>query len=648
MTLSHMLQPFRIGDMTLKNRVAAPPHAAGLADLLGSEADAERYITYWESLAEGGTAMVTAHNGQMQNNVPPGFDPTGVGAVSDGIFRHPLYVERMGMLTPRVQAFGTRVIMQCVMQGGMPHAPSQTLSGPTINDVPHALTRREIAWFTNEYRFSARQALAAGCDGFELHANHDDLIEWFLSPLTNFRSDEYGGSFENRMRFLAEILSEIREEVGRKLVIGVRLNMFESEPGGYDTEHAMQIAEWIEQTGMVDYLHLVVGTGWGFPSYIQSPHFASGQWAEMAGQFRKRLNLPIIYAGRVNRPEVAEDIIKAGYADMVAVGRGHLADAAFVAKAKGERGGLANLRPCIGTNDCINRIVTEGLPLACAANPALAAGDRKPLAKAAENKSMLVIGGGPAGMQLAMTAAQRGHRVQLWEKEERLGGQLLLGSQLPGNALFRELIRYQSKQLDDLGVDVQCGREASRDDIIAAEADEVVFATGATPRRPSIPGMESAPDMSSVLRGGTTLGDNVAVVVQDDNLYPLAFGDLLARRGHNVTLFIQTHAPAPHVSRYSAGTYLGRLSEAGVKLVLMEAVTAFENGQVKTRNIYSQRTSVHEGFDDAVFCCGGLSQDSLFREVEEMRENVHVVGDAYAPRRLIFATKTAYGLGRTL
>jgi 2,4-dienoyl-CoA reductase-like NADH-dependent reductase (Old Yellow Enzyme family) len=232
MALSRIFEPVRLGAMTVRNRIAAPPHAAMLGALLGTEEEGEMYISYWRSLAEGGTGYLIALNGYLENLLAPGFDPQSVGARKGGVFRHPLYIERMGRLAAECKALGARVGTQIIMQGGMPHGPSLTLSGPVINLAPHVLSRGEIKWFTAEYRHSALQAQAAGVEAIELHANHDDLIEWFLSPLTNQRTDDYGGSFERRMAFLGEILAEIRDGAGSAMTVGVRLNMAEAERRG--------------------------------------------------------------------------------------------------------------------------------------------------------------------------------------------------------------------------------------------------------------------------------------------------------------------------------------------------------------------------------------------------------------------------------
>lgn len=643
-----MFEPIRIGSMTVKNRVVAPPHAALMGNILGNDEEADRYISYWVSIARGGTGLLVALNGFLENFVPPGFDPSGVGSRKAGVFRHPLFVERMGRLAHEARAHGACVSTQIIMQGGMPHGPSSVLSGPVINQIPHALTRREIAQFVQEYRVSAEQALAAGLNGIELHANHDDLLEWFLSPLTNERSDSYGGSFEGRMAFLGEILSEIREGVGEKLAIGVRLNMTESEPGGYDREGGLAIAGWLQQTGMVDYLHLVMGTGWGYPSYIQTPHFRPGEWAAMAGEFKRQLHLPIVYAGRVNRPEVAEQILAAGHADMVGVGRAHLADAAFVNKAQGRDGAL--FRPCIGTNDCINRGLAEGLPFACTVNPALGVGDRKALSLARRKRRLLVVGGGPAGMQLAITARELGHDVALWEKSATLGGQILLAAKVPAQDGFLDLVRYQSTRLEELGVAVSLEREATAEAIIGTGSDVVAIATGARARWPRIEGIDGAHicDMWEFLRGEAKVGENVAVVVQEDHVAPLALADMLGRQGRRVTMFIQTNGPAPQVARYSIGTFLGRLSEVGVRLVCMEAVSAIDLPHIRTRNVYSQRETVHDAFDSVILACGALPDGGLFAELEDRHEDIRILGDAYAPRRIVFATQQGYELAKRI
>jgi len=642
-----LFEPFELAGRRIKNRIVAPPHAARLGYLTGTETEAAAYIGYWESIACGGTGWMICLNGFIENVIPIGFEPTGIGSRKRGHFRDPLFVERMGRLTSAIHAQGGFASTQMIMQGGMPHGPSATVSGPTINLVPHVLTICEIKAFVAEYAFSAKASLDAGLDGIELHANHDDLIEWFMSPLTNQRDDDYGGSFENRMRFLTEIIDAIRAAVGDRLVLGARLNMEQTEPGGFDEGGSLRIAEYLQDRCGIDYLHLVMGTGWGYPSYIQTHHFDPAHWREKAGRFRERLKLPIIYAGRVNSHEAAERVLEGGFADLVGVGRAHLADADFA--RKGREGRTFEIAPCIACNECISLPMTDALPFACTVNPALNR-DTGPLEPAATPRRLLVIGGGPAGMQLAATARARGHQVELWERQSRLGGQMLLSSQLPTQGEFSGYIAFQQRRLEALGVDVRLGVDADAERVTAAAADIVAIATGAVPRRPSIPGIDDrrVHDAWQIIGGEVTPGHRVAVIVQDDHIAPMGLAHWLAERGHDVTMFIQTYVPAPLVSRYSMGTFLGRLSELDVKLVTTEAVAQIALPTITTRHSYSQKRTVYEGFDTVALACGGVSDSALFDSLEGRVPELHVLGDAYAPRRMIFATQQAHALGKAL
>ncbi|MDR7303940.1 oxidoreductase [Haloactinomyces albus] len=227
----HVFEPIRIGAMSLRNRVMLPPHASAIGNLWGSQADANRNIAYWESRAKAGVAWIDGVAGRVRNRLVPGFEPHGYGAETTGFYRLPFFVERVQQMVAAIHAAGATVTSQLTVIGGNPHTPSRQLSAPLYNSRPHVLRRDEIAWYVEEYRFSARQARRAGLDGIELHLNHDDLLEWFLSPLTNHREDEFGGSLENRARFAVQVLTAVREEIGTDMTLGVRFNLREEMPG---------------------------------------------------------------------------------------------------------------------------------------------------------------------------------------------------------------------------------------------------------------------------------------------------------------------------------------------------------------------------------------------------------------------------------
>jgi 2,4-dienoyl-CoA reductase-like NADH-dependent reductase (Old Yellow Enzyme family)/thioredoxin reductase len=645
----NLFSPVRIGSMKLRNRVMVPPHTALMGPLWGTQEQADQHVAYIRARAEAGVAWFDTITGHIDNLYVPGFDPVGVGARTKGYIRLPHFRDRIGQLTEAIHGAGSKLTIQLVSQGGLPNAPSSALSTPMLNAVPHALTREEIAWYVKEFSWSAGEAQAAGADGVEFHLNHDDILEWFMSPLTNRRDDEYGGNFENRMRIVMEILRESRELTGDNFTIGVRLNMFEEMVGGYDLGGGIQIAQYLEASGLIDFVSLVVGSNWGNPSYIQPHAYAPGEWADMSGEFARALTLPVAYTGRVTTPEIAESIIARGNAAVVGLARAVIADAEWVRKA--EQGRADQIRPCTGCNDCISASLVEKLTLSCSVNPHLGTEVKEiwPV-PARTSRSVLVIGGGPAGMEVAALAAERGHRVEIWEKSDHLGGQLSTAVNAPTYEGFADYLSWQQSRLDRLGVSVREGQAATAKEVLKAQSDVVVIATGANPRYPDVTGVDRANvhDMREVLDGAVTPGKRVLVVAQDDHMPPLAVADFLATAGHEVTVVYATNGPAPLLSRYMIGGILARLDNAGVKLRYTEIVTGVTDEGVHVRHSYSGRADLISGIDSVVLACGGVPEASLYEELKGRHPRVHLIGDAFAPRRLLFATKQAYALASML
>jgi 2,4-dienoyl-CoA reductase-like NADH-dependent reductase (Old Yellow Enzyme family)/thioredoxin reductase len=620
-----------------------------MGPLWGTQEQADQHVAYIRARAEAGVAWFDTITGHIDNLYVPGFDPVGVGARTKGYIRLPHFRDRIGQLTEAIHGAGSKLTIQLVSQGGLPNAPSSALSTPMLNAVPHALTREEIAWYVKEFSWSAGEAQAAGADGVEFHLNHDDILEWFMSPLTNRRDDEYGGNFENRMRIVMEILRESRELTGDNFTIGVRLNMFEEMVGGYDLGGGIQIAQYLEASGLIDFVSLVVGSNWGNPSYIQPHAYAPGEWADMSGEFARALTLPVAYTGRVTTPEIAESIIARGNAAVVGLARAVIADAEWVRKA--EQGRADQIRPCTGCNDCISASLVEKLTLSCSVNPHLGTEVKEiwPV-PARTSRSVLVIGGGPAGMEVAALAAERGHRVEIWEKSDHLGGQLSTAVNAPTYEGFADYLSWQQSRLDRLGVSVREGQAATAEEVLKAQSDVVVIATGANPRYPDVTGVDRANvhDMREVLDGAVTPGKRVLVVAQDDHMPPLAVADFLATAGHEVTVVYATNGPAPLLSRYMIGGILARLDNAGVKLRYTEIVTGVTDEGVHVRHSYSGRADLISGIDSVVLACGGVPEASLYEELKGRHPRVHLIGDAFAPRRLLFATKQAYALASML
>jgi 2,4-dienoyl-CoA reductase-like NADH-dependent reductase (Old Yellow Enzyme family)/thioredoxin reductase len=640
--LGPLFEPVRVGRMSLRNRIVLPPHGRLTGDLFGSDREAARNVAYWRSRAADGAAWICGLNGFVANRLIPGFEPTGVGATSRGVFRLPQFRDRAAQYAEAVRDEGAYASAQLIMQGGMPHSPSGVLANDTNNQVPHVLTRSEIAQFVDEYAFSAAEAKAAGLDGVELHANHEDLLQLFLSPATNLRADDYGGDDERRLRLLLDVLSAIRAEVGPDYTVGVRLNMDEFYPGGYELNDGVRIAQALDASGTIDYLHCVVGNNWGAPSYIQPHDWAPAQWAPLAAQFRTALRVPVAYTGRVSSLAVAAEVIRSGAADVVGIARAAFADGRLVTNS---RAGLP-VRPCVGTNDCLHRVIVEGLRFGCSVNPATGRESDPPPAPVATPRRVLVAGGGPAGMELAALLAERGHAVTLAERAPHLGGQLLVAAHARENAAYLDFVAYQEQRLTAAGVDVRLGDVVTVEDVRAHAPDVLAVATGARPRRPDIEGIDAphVVDGWAALTGAVPIGHRVVVLAMDDHMPPLTIAAHLADRGHDVRLLYPGPAIAPLVGKYSIGAPLARLGAADAHVVVAERAVRIDAGRVVARQIYSGTLREHTDVDTVVLACGVTPVNDLYDACREVVDEVHVLGDAYAPRRISFATRQAYEL----
>ncbi|MFW6773928.1 FAD-dependent oxidoreductase [Nocardioides sp. CPCC 205120] len=646
----HVFSPVTVGTMHLRNRVMLPPHASAIGNIYGTDTEAERNIAYFvERCRDDGPAWVASLSTHVRNHLVPGFEPTGVGAATLGFFRLPFFVERVQAYSDALHALDTRVTVQMVHQGGMPHGASAVPSNPVLNLVPHVMDTDDIDAFVAEYAYSARLAQEGRADGVELHLNHDDLHEWFLSPLTNRREDAYGGSLENRARFATECLRAIRDAVGSTMTVGVRLNIREEVPGGYDVAGGVELAAYLESTGLIDYVHGVVGSPWGNPSYIQPTYNDPAEFAALAGELRRAVALPVVHTGRINHPDVAERVLAAGHADVVGMARAHIADGDLLAKARAGR--ADEIRPCVGGNECISRRYVENLPFGCAVNPRTSHEDEAPWHNPAPGRRLLVVGGGPAGMELAALAAEGGMEVELREAEPELGGQLRYVVRAPRHEGYARYLDWQVRRLSRLGVTLRLGERVTADDVRAAGADVVAVATGAGPRRPDIRGADAPHvlDVRDVLAGTAAPGRRVLVVAQDDHVAPLSVADHLAGAGHDVHVVYATHQPAPLLGRYIIGGILGRLDAQDVRMTFMEEVVDIGRHGVTTRNVYSWRERPLDAeFDSVVLACGSVPDPRLYDELKDELPEVHVLGDAYAPRRLVFATRQAWALAQQL
>jgi len=649
--LETLFAPIKIGSMTVPNRIAATTYSinAGRADGLPDDSFIEHHL----QRARGGAGWIGGETWVLPTPLPPGRGDEilpGTGAVRFAIYEHPDFVPRVRRFTAAVHDCGA----VCVMQ--LTHL--QSLMGPSavplpLNSdyIPHVLDADEIDAMLDAYGHAAAAFAAAGADAVEVHCAHEALPEWFLSPLTNHRRDRWGGSRQNRIRFVVEAVERIRRTAPPALNVGLRLNADQCRDGGYDLAEMSAMTAAICAAVRVDYLSVDVGSTWGHPSYIAPMQYGSAPFADHAAAIRGAAGgVPVLYAGRVTDPELGAALLAEGKADLVGMTRALLADPQMPHKVRSGR--RAEIRPCIGCNTCIGKVVHGEVktPL-CAVNPAVGGESAwASVRPAARPKRVVVVGGGPAGLETARVAAERGHSVTLLERAAQLGGMLRLAAAAPRREAFLSYPAWAAANLRRLGVALRCGVDADEDAILALAPDAVVIATGARPRRADdrIGAGARAHDFAEVLRGDVALGRRVVVVSEDDHMITPSVADCIAERGIAVEILHKWTAIAEQVERYTRGIVFHRLYSRGVVIRPMQRFTGFAGGVVRAANTLTGEPLEIEAVDSVVFSLGMESEDRLARSLKGRVAELHNVGSSFAPRFLAEATQHGANVGRLL
>ena len=529
-------------------------------------------------------------------------------------------------------------------------APSP-LPSPNDSLIPHEMTESEIAEIEEAFAVSAKNLVAAGYDGIEIHGAHGYLVAQFLSPQANVRTDRYGGPLENRMRFLLEVLEQVRAVIPEEAPLGVRISADEDLEGGITLDDSKVIAARLRSIGWVDYISVTRGIR---NYYIKDMSFPPGVSVGLAHGIRDASGLPIMVAGRITHPTQAEQILADANADLIGMARAWITDPEWANKAQDSR--LDEIRPCVGAlQDCR----TGG---GCMHNPsARREATWGPLKPAARAKKVVVVGGGPAGLEAAVVAASRGHDVVLFEREPRLGGQVAIAANGPGRAEIEGVISYRAELLHRLGVRIHLKREATPDDILAEGPDAVVIATGALPREPEEVGWKG-----NIITAWELLANDSdsrklaaesreAVVVDDGSGFweTCSAAEYLGTGGSHVTLIAPTRSIGVSIPAESIIPLLVRLRRLGVTLLPMSRVAAVEPGRVCVYDVIRMAAtrSLEEVWlpaDLVVVNAGKLVNDGLVDRLVGHVAQVHAVGDCVAPRRISHAVLEAHRVARAI
>ncbi|MDQ1040676.1 2,4-dienoyl-CoA reductase (NADPH2) [Streptomyces sp. V3I8] len=497
----HLLQPLDLGHTTLRNRVLMGSMHVGLEE---AEHGFERMAEFYAARARGGVGLI----------VTGGIAPNEAGRPYEGGAKMTTEAEaeQHAAITAAVHREGGKIAMQILHFGRYAYhqdlvAPS-ALQAPISPHTPRALTDDEVERTVDDYARAARLARSAGYDGVEIMGSEGYLINEFIAARTNERDDRWGGSYENRIRFPLEIVRRVREAVGDDFIIVYRLSMLDLVPGGSSLDEVITLARAVEAAGAT-----VINTGIGWHE-ARIPTIATsvprGAYTWVTKKVMGAVSIPLVTTNRINTPELAEQLLADGHADMVSMARPMLADPDFVAKAAAGRPEAINT--CIGCNQACLDHTFSGRITSCLVNPRACHETELVLTPTRTRKRIAVVGAGPAGLACAVGAAERGHDVTLYDAAGEIGGQLNVARRVPGKQEFDETIRYFRTQLDLHGVDVRLNTPVAAGDLTAYE--EVVVATGVGPRTPEIPGVEhpSVVGYLDVLRDGAPVGDRVAIL----------------------------------------------------------------------------------------------------------------------------------------
>ncbi|MFJ6793027.1 FAD-dependent oxidoreductase [Streptomyces sp. NPDC091268] len=497
----HLLSPLDLGFTTLPNRVIMGSMHTGLEEHQGGF---ERLAAFYAERARGGAGLI----------VTGGIAPNDAGRPFEGGSRLTTEEEAAEhrVITEAVHAEGGKIAMQILHFGRYAYhedlvAPS-ALQAPISPFVPNELTDIEVERTVEDFVRAARLALLAGYDGVEIMGSEGYLINEFIAAATNKRTDRWGGAYENRMRFPLEIVRRTREAVGEEFILIYRLSMLDLIPGGSTLDEVVRLAKEVEAAGAT-----LINTGIGWHE-ARIPTIATsvprGAYTWVTKRLMGAVSVPLVTSNRINTPEIAEELLADGRADLVSLARPFLADADFVAKAAAGRPEAINT--CIGCNQACLDHTFSGKITSCLVNPRACHETELTLSPTQLKKRVAVVGAGPAGLACAVSAAERGHAVTLYEASGHIGGQLDIARRIPGKEEFEETIRYYGNQLVERGVEVRLNTRA---DVEALRGyDEVVVATGVTPRTPDIEGVDHPNVVSylDVLRDGAPVGERVAVV----------------------------------------------------------------------------------------------------------------------------------------
>lgn len=642
MQFPHLFSPITINGMTLKNRAVMPPMGTGYGNADGTISD--RLLSYLSRRAQGGTGLIITEVCAVS---PRGRGFTNeIGVWSDefipGLSRIPAELHRYGAMVALQLHHAGRETFESVI-GAKPEAPSD-IPSVIMGQPCEAMSLTRIAEVIDAFAQAAGRARQAGFDAVELHGAHGYLLNQFLSPFSNQRDDQYGGNDENRRRFVLEIIAAVRKVVGTDFPVWIRVSADELVRGGYDLSFMQKSAPALVTAG-IDAIHCSVGVystpgGLSIASMDTEPGFNLFR----ARALKSVVDVPVIGVGRINNPELANQAIARGDADLISFGRQHLTDPDFIKKVR--EGALDDIRWCTSCNQgCIERLSFEMKSATCSFNPECGREYKGEAPKADPSKRVWIIGAGPAGLSAAMAANARGHRVEIFEKEEQPGGQLLSASRPPHKAVFMDWVAWSLRHLKKASIPLQCGHTVHAGEIQSKRPDAVILACGAHPVAAPIPGIDSpiVADARDVLTDKISPKD--PVVILGAGYVGMETADYLLAKGIAVTVLEMLSLPP--VGKLTAHGYWlhKRIRDAGGGLIFGAKVLSIDANAVRFHHMGSEKV---ENAAMVITAMGARSENVLEDFLKEQAIPYRIVGDAKSPRRILEAIHEGHKAGEEI
>ncbi len=642
-----LFKPIPTGSITLPNRALFPAHRTNFSKR-GELND--KHMAYYARRAMGGCGSIIL--GELC------IHPDNRPWESLINFYDTTVIKQFKKLTDSIHSHGSIVFAQLNHHGFQSSGAitRKEVWGPSANsdisfgEVSKPMEPEDIRTVIDSFARSAEMARRAGFDGLEIDMGAESLLRQFLSPLTNHRGDEYGGSIENRMRFPLRVLEAARTSAGENFTIGIRLCVDEKFWGAITPEESMQFAKVFEEKKLIDFINTTVGTYYNLHLYMASMHTPPGFTIEASEQLKATVDIPVIAGHQISSPQMAEDILEKGQADAVGFIRNLICDPDMIKKAK--EGNIKDIRYCVRDNKgCIGRVNNKKI-IGCIQNPEVGfetLGQRPESGKHFNRKKVLVIGAGPAGLEAARTAAERGHDVKIIEKGRNTGGQINLIKKRPRRQGMGAIITYLTRMAEKLEIPIITETEATVESVLKENPDVVIIATGSYPRKKPVPGDYSPPSVLNVwevLHGIYPIGEKILFIDENGGHHAAATVEYLADQGkkvHMVTgeLFIGIElSPLGDLSLTRQ-----RLLQKGVTFASDLRIEEIEGMKVRCADIYTNNAVILEGYDTIVLDMGNRSDDRLYRELKGRVKELYRAGDCVAPRGIDMAFLEARRVG---